>query len=47
MQKNIIFQMWPFVSLFQCQVGLVFSLMIALGEPLPDLLPHHVAPSTL
>jgi hypothetical protein len=36
--------MCPFTSFFQCQVGLVFKLKIAYGEPSPNLLPHHVVP---
>jgi hypothetical protein len=31
--------MWPFISLLQCQVGLVFNLNITYGEPPPDHFP--------
>jgi hypothetical protein len=47
MQRQHHFQMQPFARLFQCQVGLVFNLKITYGEPLPDLLPHHVVPSMI
>jgi hypothetical protein len=39
--------MWPFTSLLQYQVGLIFRLKITYGEPLPNFLPHHVVPNTL
>jgi hypothetical protein len=35
MQRHIIFQMQPFNSLLQCQVGIVFKLNITYSEPLP------------